>query len=204
MKKLVLYLHGKGGSAEESGHYKPLFPGCEVLGLDYRGTLPWEAGPEILAAVERHKKEYDSITLVANSIGAWFAMAAGIGELIERAYFISPIVDMERLIRDMLGWAGATEEELRAKGEIPTAFGETLSWDYLRYVREHPIRWTVPTHILYGAKDHLCSLETVSRFVGQTHASLTVMAEGEHWFHTAEQMRFLDAWIRDHSQRENI
>ena len=114
------------------------------------------------------------------------------------------IVDMEKLIRDMMTLANVTVEELHARGEIETAFGETLSWSYLRYVREHPIRWTVPTHILYGAKDHLCSLETVSRFVGQTHASLTVMAEGEHWFHTAEQMRFLDAWIRDHSQRENI
>ena len=113
------------------------------------------------------------------------------------------IVDMEKLIRDMMTLANVTVEELHARGEIETAFGETLSWSYLRYVWEHPIRWTVPTHILYGAKDHLCSLETVSRFAGQAHASLTVMAEGEHWFHTAEQMRFLDAWIRDHSQRGN-
>ena len=52
MKNLVLYLHGKGGSARESEHYKPLFPGCEVLGLDYRGAVPWEAGPEIRAAVD--------------------------------------------------------------------------------------------------------------------------------------------------------
>ena len=26
-------------------------------------------------------------------------------------------------------------------------------------------------------------------------AKLTVMEEGEHWFHTEEQMAFLDAWI---------
>jgi len=26
-------------------------------------------------------------------------------------------------------------------------------------------------------------------------AELTVMEEGEHWFHTDEQMRFLDNWI---------
>ena len=195
MKKLVLYLHGKGGSAEESGHYKPLFPGCGILGLDYRGAAPWETGPEIRAAAEKLKEEYGSITLVANSIGAYFAMAAGIEELIDRAYFISPIVDMEGLIRNMMGWAGVSEEELRAKGEIQTAFGEKLSWDYLSYVREHPLRWTVPTEILCGSGDTLSPRETVEAFAGANGAGLTVMEGGEHWFHTPEQMAFLDAWI---------
>jgi len=27
-------------------------------------------------------------------------------------------------------------------------------------------------------------------------AELTVMEDGEHWFHTGGQMRFLDEWIR--------
>lgn len=43
MKDLVLYIHGKGGNAAESEHYRPLFPGREVIGLDYhtftRGRL---------------------------------------------------------------------------------------------------------------------------------------------------------------------
>ena len=202
MKELILYLHGKGGSAGESEHYKPLFPDCEILGLDYRGATPWEAGPEIRAAVEKCKTEYDSITLVANSIGAYFGMQAGIEALIDRAYFISPIVDMEGLIRNMLGWAGVSEEELQAKGEIQTAFGETLSWAYLSYVREHPLRWGVPTRILCGSGDTLTSRETVEAFAGARGAALTVMEGGEHWFHTPEQMAFLDAWIlRDRELR---
>ena len=201
---MILYIHGKGGSACEAEHYRTLFPGENVLGLDYSAQTPWEAKAEFPALFDSVCGENADVTLIANSIGAYYAMCSLPEKQIARAFFISPIVDMEKLIRDMMTLANVTVEELHARGEIETAFGETLSWSYLRYVREHPIRWTVPTHILYGAKDHLCSLETVSRFVGQTHASLTVMAEGEHWFHTAEQMRFLDAWIRDHSQRENI
>lgn len=27
---------------------------------------------------------------------------------------------------------------------------------------------------------------------------LTVMEDGEHWFHTPSQMKFLDNWIKDH------
>ena len=36
----------------------------------------------------------------------------------------------------------------------------------------------------------------------KTHdAELTVMEEGEHWFHTDEQMRFLDNWIKEGRSR---
>ena len=116
---------------------------------------------------------------------------------IGKALLISPIVDMEKLITNMMQWANVSEDTLRCQGEIPTSFGETLSWDYLCYVRRHPIRWQIPTCILYGRKDNLTSMETISAFARQTGAVLTVMEDGEHWFHTEEQMRFLDAWVRD-------
>lgn len=195
MKDAVLYIHGKGGSAAECEHYRPLFPDREVLGLDYQAFTPWETGTEIRAAMEELKTGYKSIVLIADSIGAFFSMNAGIDHLISKAYFISPIVDMEKLIRDMMSWANVTEAELQSKGVIHTAFGEDLSWDYLCYVRDHPIDWTVPTLILYGSRDNMTSLETISDFAEKHNARLTVMEGGEHWFHTGEQMRFLDEWI---------
>ncbi len=195
MKELVLYIHGKGGSAAESGHYRPLFPHAAVMGLDYHTFTPWETGREIREAVTRLRAGYESVTLIANSIGAYFSMSAGIGKMIRRAYFISPIVDMERLILNMLSLAGATEQELEEKDVIHTGFGEDLSWDYLCYVREHPLRWRVPTRILYGGHDELTAYETVAAFAEAHGAELTVMEDGEHWFHTEEQLRFLDSWI---------
>lgn len=196
MKDAVLYIHGKGGSAAECEHYKPLFPDCEVFGLDYQTFTPWETGTEIRAAAEELKAKYESIVLIANSIGAYFSMCAGVGHLLRKAYFISPIVDMERLITDMMQWANVTEAELKSKGVIHTAFGEDLSWEYLCYVRNHPIDWKVPTSILYGSCDNLTSFETISNFAEKHSATLTVMEGGEHWFHTEAQMRFLDEWIR--------
>ena len=195
MKKLILYVHGKGGCAGESEHYKPLFPECEVVGLDYQTFTPWETGKEIREAVIKLKAKYDSIVLIANSIGAYFSMNAGVDAMIRCACFISPVVDMERLILNMMSWADVTETELEEKGVIPTSFGEDLSWDYLCYVREHPVSWTVPTRILYGSRDNLTSCETIAAFAKNHSAELTVMEEGEHWFHTDEQMRFLDNWI---------
>ena len=197
MKDAVLYIHGKGGSAAECEHYRPLFPDFEVIGLDYQTFTPWETGAEINTAVKELKEEYESIVLIANSIGAFFSMNAGIDAMIERAFFISPIVDMEKLICDMIQWANVTEEELRSKGVISTGFGEDLSWDYLCYVRSHPIRWEVPTRILYGGNDNLTNYETVHTFAEKHNAALTVMEGGEHWFHTEKQMQFLDNWIKE-------
>ena len=93
---LVWYVHGKGGSAAEAAHYRTLFPHAEVVGFDYRAAYPWDAKAEFLEYAANRKAEYGRIVLVANSIGAYFCMQAGVGALIERAYFISPIVDMER------------------------------------------------------------------------------------------------------------
>lgn len=198
--KVLIYIHGKGGRAEEAEQYRPLFPDCDVIGFDYKAQTPWEAAEKFPKFFDAACEKYKSVVLVANSIGAYFAMNALWNKSIEKAYFISPVVDMSRLITDMMAWANVTEDELREKGEIETAFGETLSWDYLCYAREHPVRWTVPTHILYGEKDHLTSLQTISAFAEQIHATLTVMPGGEHWFHTEEQMAFIDQWI--HQQGE--
>ena len=191
----VLYIHGKGGNAEESKHYEPLFPQDKVSGLDYQTFSPGDTGREIRTAVEQLAEKGEEIILIANSIGAFFSMNAGIDGLIQKAYFISPIVDMERLILDMMRWANVTETELEAQGVIHTEFGEDLSWEYLNYVRSHPIKWNVPTQILYGEKDQLTSLATMKDFAEKHHAGLTVMENGEHWFHTEEQMAFLDKWI---------
>ena len=196
MENVIIYIHGKGGSASESEHYKPLFPEYDVFGLDYQTFTPWETGAEIRSAVKELKAEYDKIILIANSIGAFFSMNADIDSMIEKVYFISPIVDMERLIDDMMSWANVTEDELKEKEIIRTAFGEDLSWEYLCYVRTHPIKWNVRTDILYGDKDNLTSYETIADFAEKHNAKLTVMENGEHWFHTDEQMHFLDEWIK--------
>lgn len=196
MNEVILYIHGKGGSAAESDHYRQLFPGRDIRGLDYQISVPWESGREIYGAAERLRKDHENIILIASSIGAYFSMNAGIGPMIGRACFISPIVDMERLIRDMMAWAHVTETQLKAQGLIRTAFGEDLSWEYLSYVRRHPLKWNVPTEILYGSRDHLTSYETVRAFAQAHKAGLTVMEGGEHWFHTEGQMDFLDGWIR--------
>ena len=195
MKRGILYIHGKNGSAAEAEHYRALFPTCDVVGLDYRAETPWEAQAEFVAFYDGFRAAHTGICVIANSIGAYFALHALGGRELERAYFISPIVDMERLIRNTMDWAGITEAQLRERGTVETDFGETISWEYLSWVRSHPITWRVPTAILYGERDDLQPLSALRAFAERTGAALTVMEGGEHWFHTPEQMAFLDRWI---------
>ena len=197
MKEIVVYVHGKGGSAQEAEHYKALFPDCEVIGFDYCSQTPWEATKEFSGFFATLRKRCEKLTLVANSIGAFFSLVSLNEKLVDTAYFISPVVDMEQLICNMMQWAGVSETELAEKLEIPTTFGEMLSWKYLCYVREHPISWKISTRILYGENDNLTSIETIKAFVEKINAELTVMPGGEHWFHTKEQMQFLDNWIKN-------
>lgn len=196
LKKAILYLHGKGGSATESEHFQRFFPEDDVVGLDYHATVPWDAKKEILNAYQALAQSHSAVCLIANSIGAFFAMHALENQPIEQAFLISPVVNMEQLILDMMGWAGITEAQLQQEQEMETNFGERLSWEYLCYVREHPITWEIPTHILYASNDNLTSYETISKFSGREQISLTVMENGEHCFHTEEQIAFLDQWLQ--------
>lgn len=196
MNSLIIYIHGKGGSAHEAEHYFSVFPEDKVAGFDYQSATPWEAQKEFQNFFDAVSRGYDKVYIIANSIGAFFTIYSLGDRRIKKAFFISPVVNMGKLISDMLLWSGSNENELKAQKEIHTSFGETLSWEYLEWVRNHPVQWDVPTEILYGSEDNLQSYETIKSFAEKFDANITVMKNGEHWFHTDEQMEFLDSWLK--------
>ncbi|MBQ3871575.1 MAG: GNAT family N-acetyltransferase [Clostridia bacterium] len=194
--KAVIYVHGMGGNPEESQRYVTLFPDCDVIGLEYSIDVPWESGREIYEKVSKLKGKYESIILIANSIGAFLSMYSGIDSLVEKAFFISPIVDMESLILGMMAMDGVTEDELKSRGRIITPSGNDLSWEYLSFVRDNPVRWNAETYVLYGSLDNMTSRSSIERFAREKCAGLTVLYGGEHWFHTDRQMEYLDSWLK--------
>ena len=197
MKNAVIYIHGKSGTAEEAEYYTKFFNEADILGFEYTSEYHWDFQKEFSIFIDNIYTKYKKISIIANSIGAYFTMVSLANKNIEKAFFISPIVDMEKLITNMMFLENITEEELYEKKEIKTSFGEILSWEYLTFVRKNPIEWNIPTYILYGEKDNMTSYKTILNFVNKTKASLTIMKGGEHWFHTDEQMKFLDNWIKN-------
>ena len=197
MNKAILYIHGKGGSFKEARQYEKNCEGYEVIGIDYDIDFPWVVDDRIKKEYDKINKNYRETYIVANSIGAYFAMNSLKNYKIKKALFISPIVNMEKFILDMMNWANVSEQELSIQKEIETEFGEKLSWEYLKYVRKNPIVWNVPTEILYAGKDNLTSFETIKKFALEHNANLTIMENGEHWFHTEEQLEFLNDWMKN-------
>lgn len=206
-KRVYLFVHGQCGCKEEGAAFAEVVcpKGFQVLAVDLpehgarRGETdrfnPWTAVPELRAVLEFIKSRWSEISLRANSIGAHFSMLAFAGEAIRKALFVSPILDMERLISDMMRGAGVTAQELETRGEIAAGFGQTLSWRYLSWERQHHAQnWRCPTVILYAGQDNMTGRATVERFAADHGAVLTVMENGEHWFHTSEQLSVLREW----------
>ena len=197
MKNVVIYIHGKYGTVEEAEYYKKFFNEADIIGFEYISEYPWDFQKEFSNFINNIYTKYKKISIIANSIGAYFTMLSLTNKNIEKAFFISPIVDMEKLITDMMVSENITEEELYKKKKIKTSFGEILSWDYLTFARKNPIEWNIPTYILYGENDDLTSYETILNFTNKSKANLTIMRDGEHWFHTDEQIEFLNNWIKN-------
>ena len=141
--------------------------------------------------MEYAKENYDEISVWACSMGAYFSMLAYKDEKIESSIFLSPVVDMKIIIDNMMAWSNVTEDILKEKQEIKTDFGPTLYWDYYEYVRENPIsRWDKKTYILYGEKDELQYKSIIFDF-----CDITILENGEHYFHTEEQLNFYKSWL---------
>lgn len=203
--RVYLFVHGQGGCKEEAEAFAEVAVprGWQVVGIDLpehggrqdgAQLLPWIAVPELQAVFDTLHARWRTVRLRATSIGAWLSMLA-LGEAaVEKALFVSPIVDMAALIGRMMQWAGVTERELAVRREIPTALGQTLSWDYLCWVRARPIVWMPPTEILYAGQDHLSPRADLDAFCASGRRRLTVYPDGAHWFHTPEQLRVQRDW----------
>lgn len=103
-----LFVHGQGGNKTEAAAFAALAAptGWQVLGIDLpehgdrtgeTDFTPWQVVPELQTVLAYLQQHWQGIRLRANSIGAYFSMLAFAGATIEKALFVSPIVDMERL-----------------------------------------------------------------------------------------------------------
>lgn len=215
--RLFLFVHGKMGSKADAENFAQILcaKGFQVLGFDLPGHggrkdeidrfVPWKVVPELQDILSYCKQNWQRVSLCANSIGAYFSLLAFADEVFDNCLFVSPVLDMVCLIEDMMSWASVSEKELQISREIPTSFGETLSWDYYTYAKQHRIQqWNSPTAILYAGKDNLTSRETVTKFSEDFGCRLTVYEEGEHWFHTEEQLTVLRKWVRDETATQGL
>lgn len=139
------------------------------------------------------------ITLFACSIGAYFSLLAYYRSAIRKSLFLSPVINMELVIQNMMDGFQIDEQRLREERKIPLPIGKTLDWEYYIYVRQHPVHFNPNSSIsiLYGSKDTLTPMEEINHFTEKYHAKLTVMENAEHYFHSDEQLVSFETWLND-------
>ncbi len=151
---------------------------------------------ELRIVMDYVKNNWKYISLFACSMGAYFSLLTYKDEFISQAVFLSPVVDMKRIIDNMMRWFDISEDEFESKQIVNTPIGQNLYWDYYCYVKENPIeKWNINTSILYGLDDDLCEKDIVFNFTKRFNCKLTVMDNGKHYFHKAEELKFFEKWV---------
>ena len=144
------------------------------------------------------KENYNQINIFACSMGVYFSLLAYQNEKIDLCLFLSPVVNMKYIIDNMMSLCSVTEKELEEQKEIKTDFGQTLYWDYYLYVKNNQIEiWNKKTFILYGSKDNMQSEKLIKEFSIKNNINLDILENGEHFFHTKEELKYYNDWINN-------
>lgn len=212
-EKLFIAVHGNMSNKEDFVIQilaeEALKKGYQVLSFDLpeHGERKNESTPckvqfcvsDLSIIMNYAKEHWKEVNLFACSMGAYFSLLAYKNDILRKALFLSPVVNMERIIENMMRWFNITPERLQKEMIIETPIGQKLYWDYFCYVKQHPINtWNVNTDIMYGAKDELCEFETINYFIKKYHCELEVVDEAEHYFHTEDQLNVFKYWLRKH------
>ena len=206
-EKVFLYVHGLHGRKEEALAFAEVAvpKDYQVLGIDLpverteqrepssslewpsrdgrrqSQRKPWEVLPLLNEVRDYLYENWKSVSVRTNSIGSWFTLLAFQSKKVEQALLVSPILDMKRFI------------ELMPQCED----------DYYEWVVNNPITsWAAPTYILRPEVDLIVSEEVGHDFISQHQCQVTIMPDGEHWFHTPEQLAFLKAWEKKTISKE--
>jgi uncharacterized protein len=209
-EKLLIEVHGNLSNKEDTVIFimaqKAVEKGYQVLSFDLPmhgervneeyACIPQNCVSDLTAVYEYAKSLGSEISLFACSMGAYFSLLAYHDLKIKKSLFLSPIVNMERIISNMMESFQVSEEKLKAEREIRLPIRQTLEWNYYCYVKENPIcfEWNVPTSILYGSDDNLSEWNEISAFGERYQSTVKVLEHGEHYFHTEEQLQVFDIW----------
>ena len=162
---------------------------------DYKCN-PWNGKKDLEAVYAYAEGIWDEISIFACSLGAYFSLLSYGKMKLSKCLFLSPVVNMKKIIDNMMFYNGVDEERLNKEKFIPIENGPALEWEYYTYVKDNPIdNWDKNTYILHGGKDILSEVVEVRNFANKNLLSLEELEHAEHFFHTDEELEYLKKWF---------
>ncbi len=158
--------------------------------------IPQNCISDLLSVYRYAKTLAPEIYLFACSMGAYFSLLAYHNLSIRKCLFLSPLVNMERLIRSMMDYFGVSEERLQIERHIELPKGAYLDWDYYCFAKNNPVpcSWNSPIKILYGLNDNITGLKEITEFGMRFNAKVDIYKHGRHYFQSDEELRVFDKW----------
>ena len=163
---------------------------------DDKAFTPMDASPEVRAFARLARSQSIEVSLLANSIGAYFSLCDTPAGTFKHAWLVSPLLDLEYYIRDMMAEYSVTDEQLEAEPEINTPRG-VLESPYLRFVEKHSARLDIPIWIIRGDQDEMVPLGILSRFVGAPGVELVQVEGGQHFLGRPPHLDTVVAWFEE-------
>jgi|GEM_PF-684891 len=163
---------------------------------DDKAFTPMDASPEVRAFARLARSQSTEVSLLANSIGAYFSLCDTPAGTFERAWMVSPLLDLEYYIRDIMAEYSVSDEQLEAQTVIDTPRG-VLERSYLRFVEEHPARLNAPSWMIRGDQDEMVPLNALSRFVGAPGVELVQVEGGQHFLGQPPHLDTVVAWFEE-------
>lgn len=213
-ERLLLAVHGAMGSKDdfELLAEETAAKGFQVLSFDLpehgdrKGERyacnPPNAVKDLTAVIRYAQTLAKRINLYACSLGAYFSLLAYANVALEQCMFQSPVVDMQRLIGNMMKAAGVSPERLQAVRVIANPYGPRFEWEYYSFVKAHPIeKWSPPTAIIMGSEDEVSEVEAVKAFATRFGSNLKLLEGGKHYLHTTEEVTAIREWMRTSIQQ---
>lgn len=217
--KVFLYVHGKmsrkehaevfASIAEKNGWQTVSFdlPESGERMDDHECRLDvWNGTKDLAAVADYVFASWKKVGLYACSLGAYFALNtfANGDRNFEKCLFLSPIVDMQWLVENMMLWSGVTKEQLEKEGEIESPI-DTIRWDYYQYILAHPAKsWPYKTSILYASEDDLQPESAVRAFTERFGAELTISQGSKHPFMEEKDTEIVNGWLWGNMYRMRI
>lgn len=192
----IIYIHGLNGNSKEAEFYSFLSNKYDIIGLDYDDGNPWEVKDIIIGDFKKLTCGYKNIYLIANSIGAFYAYKYLSSFNIKTAFFVSPFVSMKPFIESQLCKNKINMKQFEESKIIVLPNKQTLSYDFYQSILNKDA-WKTKTYILYGEKDKVVDKNSIFDFLSNHNATLSIMKNGDHYFHKPGQLRFIKKWIME-------
>lgn len=144
---------------------------------------------DLTLVLDYAKREFINVNVFAVSYGAYISMQV-FKQKTDKFIMLSPIVNMLKLTYDLMMQNGVTEQELINEKEIVKNY-QAFYLEDLKFAQKNPSGEIKGNgYVIYGKNDTLLSFSLIKDFSDKNNCELFVLQNGEHFFHTKEQLDF--------------